>query len=253
MPIVDMVSTLSAQILEDLRTACGDDEVLTRVLAVIEPVMTEASNRNFELHRSKATLQSIVDNFPGGIISVFDPQMRHILVGGETVERLGYKSEEMIGKTPSEYNPERGADIIEQNIRRTLLGENVRTLEVEGPMTTLVICTPIYDGAGGLIGAIVVGQDVTDLVELQEAMLQEERARAKLEREMATSRARALIIEQLLHGIRNPLATLASSAEMLENYEDRMDEQKRAEHLRRIYETVRTLQQTLIQLAQISD
>ena len=66
-------------------------------------------------------------------------------------------------------------------------------------------------------------------------------------------RARALIIEQLLHGIRNPLATLASSAEMLENYEDRMDEQKRAEHLRRIYETVRTLQQTLTQLAQISD
>ncbi|MBK8137924.1 MAG: PAS domain-containing protein [Chloroflexi bacterium] len=253
MPTVEPGTTLSSGIRSALEAACGDEAVLARVLAVIEPVLENANQRNFDLHRSQATLQSLVDNFPGGIVSVFDPQMRHLLVGGETVARLGFTSEAMLGKTPSEYKPGLGATTLEQTLRRTLMGENVRSLEIDGTMSTLVICTPIYDAAGGLFGAIVVGQDVTDLVHLQEDKLQEERLRAVLEREVATSRARAAIIEQVLHEIRNPLAGLLSSAEMVERYEARMSAEKRAEHLRRINEEVQVLQQTLAQLAQISN
>lgn len=246
-------SRLPASVLADLRTACADSEVVERVLAVVEPLLEEAERRNLELQRNQATLQSLVDNFPGGIVSVLDVEMRHLFVGGETVPHLGFDIPKMIGKTPSQYKPGEPADALEANIQRAMHGEPVRSLEIDGHMSTLVITTPIYDSAGELVGTIVVGQDVTDLVYLQEAKFEEERARHHLEQEVAASRARASIIEQVLHEVLNPLASLSSSAEILQNYGERISVEKRADHLQRIFDETQRLASTLSQLAAIND
>ena len=202
---------------------------------------------------TEAMLHALVSDFPSGVVSIFDVEMRHVLVGGETADQLEFDLPRMVGKTPSEYRPGDKSDRLEVLIRRTLKGEAVRGLEYDGDRTTLVISTPIYDHDRELVGAIVVGQDVTDLVMLQEEKFAQERARAILEREVATSRARSSIIEQVLHEVRNPLASLSSSVEMLQRYDDRMNSEKRADHLHRIYLEVRALAKTLSQLAQIKD
>src|SRR5690606_30183139 len=157
--------------------------------------------------------RALVTNFPSGVVSIFDVEMRHVLVGGETADQLEFDLSQMIGKTPIEYRPDDRSERLETLIRRTLKGEAVRGLEYDGDRTTLVISTPIYDEERHIVGVIVVGQDVTDLVMLQEEKFAQERARAVLEREVATSRARAGIIEQVLHEVRNPLASLSSSVE----------------------------------------
>jgi hypothetical protein len=245
--------TLSEQALTDISAVVTDGDVVAHVAAALEPLLAEAIRTQEVLNTTESMLHALVTNFPGGVVSIFDVGMRHVLVGGETAGPLEFDLPEMIGKRPSEYRPGDKSDRLETLIRRTLKGEAVRGLEYDGDRTTLVISTPIYDDDHKVVGAIVVGQDVTDLVLLQEEKFAQERARAVLEREVATSRARAGIIEQVLHEVRNPLASLSSSVEMLQHYDDRMSSEKRADHLRRINLEVRALAKTLSQLAQIKD
>lgn len=244
---------LSNQALAEIQAICPDVDLMSRMATALEPLLAESMHTYRLLQTTEATLRTLVNNFPGGVVSVFDTELRHVLAGGETSDQLGFDPPDMVGKKPSEYRPGDKSDRLEVLIQRTLLGESVRGLEYDGERTTLVISTPIFDEARTVVGTIVVGQDVTDLVLLQEEKFEQERARARLEREVATSRARAAIIEQVLHEIRNPLASLSSSVEMLERYDDRMTPEKRADHLRRIYYEVRALAKTLSQLAQIRD
>jgi PAS domain S-box-containing protein len=244
---------LSERVIAAMRAACPDTVVLDRLVSAVQPLLAEAVRSQSTLLTTKTTLEALIRHFPGGLVSVFDRELRHVLVGGETATQLGHDPARMIGKTPSEYRAGDQADSLEGLIYRTLMGESVRGLEYDGGRSTLVISTPIHDHDGVVVGAIVVGQDVTDLVVLQEEKFEQERARAVLEQELATIRARAAIIDQVLHEVRNPLASLASSAEMLERYDDRMSPDKRADHLRRISHEVRMLALAMAKLAQIHD
>jgi PAS domain S-box-containing protein len=247
------LQTLSEQALTEIRAILPDADLVSRVVASLEPLLAQALRTQELLKTTESMLRALVTDFPSGVVSIFDLEMRHVMAGGETSGHLNFDLPQMIGKKPSEFRPSDKSDRLETLIRRTLRGEMVRGLEYDGDRTTLVISTPIYDDDRNIVGAMVVGQDVTDLVLLQEEKFEQERARAALEREVATSRARAGIIEQVLHEVRNPLASLSSSVEMLQHYDDRMSSEKRADHLRRIYLEVRTLAKTLSQLAQIED
>lgn len=248
------LQTLSEQAFTEIRAATDDAELMARVAAAFEPLLAEAFRTHALLETTESTLHALVANFPGGVVSIFDAEMRHVIAGGETAAPLAFDLPRMIGKKPSEFRPGEQSERLETLIRRTLKGEAVRGLEYDNDRATLVISTPIFDADhDAIVGAIVVGQDVTDLVMLQEEKFAQERARASLEREVATSRARAGVIEQVLHEVRNPLASLSSSVEMLQHYDDRMSDERRADHLRRIYAEVNNLAKTLSQLAQIKD
>lgn len=248
------LQTLSEQALREIRAILPDADLIPRIVASLEPLLAHALQAQTLLSTTESMLSALVVNFPSGVVSIFDAERRHVFAGGETAELLGLDLPRMIGKRLSEYQPGEKSDRLETLLQRTLLGEAVRSLEYDGDRTTLIISMPIYDEKHErIVGAIVVGQDVTDLVVLQEEKFAQERARALLEREVATSRARSVIIEQVLHEIGNPLASLSSSVELLQHYDDRMTPEKRADHLSRINLEVRVLAKTLSQLAQIKD
>src|SRR5690606_20502751 len=145
-----------------------DADLVSQVVTALEPLLAEALRTHSMLNMAEATLRALVTNFPSGVVSIFDVEMRHVLVGGETADQLEFDLSQMIGKTPIEYRPDDRSERLETLIRRTLKGEAVRGLEYDGDRTTLVISTPIYDEERHIVGVIVVGQDVTDLVMLQE-------------------------------------------------------------------------------------
>ena len=164
--------TLSEHALAEIRAILPDAGLVSRVAASIEPLLAEVIRTQSLLKTTEAMLHALVSDFPSGVVSIFDVEMRHVLVGGETADQLEFDLPRMVGKTPSEYRPGDKSDRLEVLIRRTLKGEAVRGLEYDGDRTTLVISTPIYDHDHELVGAIVVGQDVTDLVMLQEEKLE---------------------------------------------------------------------------------
>lgn len=249
MPVSEL-AFWTPKILDDLQVACADGDTADRVVSVIQPAIEELIRQNSGFQLSRAILEKLVENFPGGIVSIMDEELRHIFIGGETMGRMGFVAAEMLGKRPTEALPGEKSESLERAIRRAMQGESVRSLEADGAMSTLTTCTPIYDG-DTCIGTIVVGQDVTDLAAIQEEKFAQERARARLQEEIRASRERATLIENLLHEIRNPLASLSSSTEILQQYGTRINEEKRDEHLARIYESVRLMAGTLAHLAQI--
>jgi signal transduction histidine kinase len=72
----------------------------------------------------------LVENFPNGILVLFDADLRYRIVGPETLPFSGREAEEMVGRTLSELFPSATADRLEPELRDTLAG-TPRSFDVE--------------------------------------------------------------------------------------------------------------------------
>ena len=77
------------------------------------------------------------------------------------------------------------------------------------------------------------------------AAQQDEPQRATVVKDLETAQIRARLIERILHEFRNPLAAVASSAEILERYGQSMTNDRREKHVARIGEEIHRLSEIL--------
>ena len=90
------------------------------------------------------------------------------------------------------------------------------------------------------LGAVIV-HDVQSISSAQTDELREEHKRASIMKDLELMQTKARIIERILHEFRNPLATVASSADILNKYGDSMPSEKRRDHVNRISSEVHRL------------
>src|SRR5687768_9490550 len=114
------LQTLSEQALTDIRAVVTDADIISRIVAALEPLLAEAIQTQTLLHTTESTLRSLVTNFPSGVVSIFDVEMRHVLAGGETAGPLEFDLPRMIGKRPTEFRPGDQSERLETLLRRTL-------------------------------------------------------------------------------------------------------------------------------------
>jgi PAS domain S-box-containing protein len=98
---------------------------------------------------------------------------------------------------------------------------------------------PIKDDLGNIIGVVLVFQDIT---ERQRA---EADIRNALEKEKELNELKSRFVAMTSHEFRTPLATILSSAELLEHYSHKWGEEKRLNHLQRIQVAVKHITELL--------
>lgn len=81
--------------------------------------------------------------------------------------------------------------------------------------------------------------------EKREKDIELESLRQRLEHEHEQRTLKAQMVAMFVHDFRNPMATIISSIELLRNYADRMDEQRRLQHLDNVESSARQLIQML--------
>lgn len=98
---------------------------------------------------------------------------------------------------------------------------------------------PVHNENGGMISVLGISRDITEQKKTDEAL---QRA---LQNERKLNEMRANFFSMTSHQFRTPLSTILLSAELLQKYGQRWDDQKRSEHLGRIEEAAKRLNSML--------
>ncbi|QSW98055.1 PAS domain S-box protein [Haloterrigena alkaliphila] len=176
--------------------------------------VTEREERQRRLEESEQRYRTLAENFPNGIVALYDEDLRYTAAGGQLVGELGIDREAAIGQTIHErYSDDLLAEI-EPHFRATLEGEE-RSFDVRYRDRELLARTlPVRTGGDGRTGMLVV-QDVTE--------------RAEYQRKLEESNER---LEQFAyaasHDLQEPLRMVTSYLQLLENrYGDELDDDGR--------------------------
>ncbi len=150
--------------------------------------------------RQRETLyRTFVQNFPNGVILLFDRNLHHTLAEGRDLETIDLTKTTVEGKTLQEAFPSDICQTLEPLYREVLAGENRVTELTFGRRIYLAQILPIKNEAGKVLGGMVMTQNMTEckLAEAENARLI-----ASLQKSEAKTRAMASLLseaEKLAH------------------------------------------------------
>ncbi len=134
--------------------------------------ITERKKSEKALRESEALYRAVARNFPDGAIYVFDHDLRFRLADGRAMENLGFRREELEGKTIREAIDEQTFSILEKRYPRVLAGESLHyETELKGRVFSSDY-VPIRDESGNVTAGMVVSQDITERKRTEEALRQ---------------------------------------------------------------------------------
>jgi PAS domain S-box-containing protein len=118
-----------------------------------------------ELERSERRYRALVDNFPNGIVVLFDEDLRYLTAGGTVFESLDFSAADMEGDTMDERLPPELRDELEPKFGAVFDGETSEfELEFDGRVRR-VSAFPVYDDHGNVFAGMAMSQDVTERIE----------------------------------------------------------------------------------------
>ncbi len=157
---------------------------------------------------------------------------------------LGVAPEAVEGLPASQFFPK---DFADNHLKMfSEVHEIDQPIYTEGPFTLVdqqywlgTWLVPIHDEHGNLLSILGISRDVTEQKKTDEAL---QRA---LQSERKLNEMRSSFFSMTSHQFRTPLSTILLSAELLQKYGQRWDDDKRAEHLGRIQEAAKRLNNML--------
>jgi signal transduction histidine kinase len=189
--------------------------------------------------------QTIVENFPNGLIALYDHDLRYRLVKGDGLARIGLTSADFEGKRLRDVFPPAVYERDEPTLRAALRGERTTVIVPFGNEFFRVMTLPVYDSKGEIIYGLVMSQNITDLENAKR--LEAERASLvqKLEHEHTLAELRSELLSIISHEFRTPLSIIMSASQILQRYNANLTDQKRREKLSAITEQIKHLDQML--------
>ncbi|ELY75438.1 PAS domain S-box protein [Natrinema gari] len=172
--------------------------------------VTERQERQRRLEASEQRYRTLAENFPNGVVALFDDELRYTAAGGQLLGEIGLDREGALGQTIHErYSDELLAEV-EPHFRAALDG-NERTFEVTYRGRDLRATTlPVRTGDEVTAGMLVI-QDITE--------------RTASRRKLEESNER---LEQFAyaasHDLQEPLRMITSYLQLIEGrYADDLD------------------------------
>jgi PAS domain S-box-containing protein len=164
----------------DLTTGRTDDVVVaTSRVALADgagPDSRDGGPLDGQLYAPSEHYRELVENFPNGLVTRFDEDLRYTLAGGALFEDLSIDPEDVEGRTLPDVFPDENVEQLEPLYRAALEGEpGVTEVTYEG-RTVRILVRPVHDEDDDVVGGLTISQDVTELRE-HEAELEAARKR----------------------------------------------------------------------------
>ncbi len=171
-----------------------------------------------EQRRTEYIYRTILDNFPNGVISMINHDLRIVFQKGQGFQESGYDSAQFVGKHVSEIVPPENAAFVEEHVRAALAGKR-RYLESQySTCWYSQWIVPVMDDQGRVVSALAFIQNIT-----QRKQAEQQRLEIDLEREKR--RLLDEFLRDVSHDLRTPLTTLVGSGYVIAELVNRLSPQ----------------------------
>ena len=197
---------------------------------------TEEAEKRYR--ESQLLINAIAENFPNGVILVFNTDCKVIFAEGEELGHIGLDRSDLMGFCVDDLSFLSDEQKIKTKnaIRLTLRGTSISDdLEFREQVFT-VNSTPLYsDKEKQIVQALLVYNNVTEQKKLQ---YQLERA---LEAERQLNELKSRFVAMASHEFKTPLSVILSSAILIGRQNEAGKEMQRLKHVKRIRSNVNNL------------
>ncbi|MCA0455263.1 MAG: PAS domain S-box protein [Chloroflexi bacterium] len=191
------------------------------------------------LIENEEKLRLITDNLHD-LVSLADSDLKFRYLTPSHIRVLGYKPEEMLGKSAFELVHPEDLDLVKSKTLLAMDKLQSDTIEFryrhhDGYYIWMETTgSIILDPQGQFGGAVFASRDISERRWMQRAMLEQEKLLVMLQKEQELSSLKTRMMSRLSHELRTPLAVIATSADLLEMYWQRMNETQRNDRLQQI-------------------
>lgn len=149
-------------VVRDLRVVPIREEGEITGAIVVNRDVSARKRRAIALERSRRRYRTLIEQFPNGLVTLFDEDLRYQLVGGKGFEELEVSAEDLEGRRLDQVFPPDNVEIIEPFYRRALEGDSGKLeLTLEGRVFRVQV-VPVRDADGEVFAGMTVSQNVTE-------------------------------------------------------------------------------------------
>lgn len=219
-------------IVTDITERVESSKKLKELNKALEEKVTE---RTLELEKSKKLYDLISRNFPRGIISVFDKELKFVFIEGQELDRVGFTSQQLIGKKYTERYKDEHKSLIKTKLNEVFEGRGLSFEYEDAGVFYVVNAVPLKTHNRKIDQVLFIEKNITD------SILAQQKLQNNLAREIELNEMKSRFVSMASHEFRTPLSTIMSSASLAGKYVTEPDQPKREKHINRIQSSVKNL------------
>ncbi|MBI1938996.1 MAG: PAS domain S-box protein [Ignavibacteriales bacterium] len=225
-------------IIHDITERRKAEEELLKYKLYLEDLVEE---RTIEVQHSEERFRSLAEHTDDMIIR-FNDRMQFLYMNPVVEKNIGMSKDDLIGTAITEITNEKisfGRTI--EALEKVYESKKLFRAEFEVLYNAWFDWhfLPEFDSSGNVSTVVVYGRDITERKKLEETI------KESLQKEKELNELKTRFISTASHEFRTPLTAVLSSAELLERYGRRWNEDKYNEHINRIRNSVDYLTQLM--------
>jgi PAS domain S-box-containing protein len=140
--------------------------------------ITDRKEKEALIRRNEEIYRNIAKNIPNGSVTVFDRDLRFIIIEGPLAERQGLKKSDVEGKSARESLPD-GINwkTLVPYFERVIEGEEFTLEFPQNEYLFRITLVPLRDEQGNIIGGLNITQDIYEIRKTQESLEASEETR----------------------------------------------------------------------------